>query len=260
MTQQDQDKIIDRIRKLLKHANDNASGAEAERDTAMRMAMKLLAMHNLSMSQVEMEDKEDRDQTFIEEFPDPFRRVVAEAIAKLFFCKFYSGQVPNKQKRYFYFVGLESNATTAAEMTSWLLKSIYSESQRAQKANGNAHGFGTTFRNAVAIRISERCDAIRSEAEQEDVAAREAAEQAGTSDATALALSTLYANEQAANESYIKDILKIELKTKNSTLHKKSKKADEMGREFGDKVNLNKQIPTTPKADDSAAPVVLIGN
>jgi len=258
MTQQDQDKIIDRIRKLLKHANDNASGAEAERDTAMRMAMKLLAMHNLSMSQVEMEDKEDRDQTFIEEFPDPFRRVVAEAIAKLFFCKFYSGQVPNKQKRYFYFVGLESNATTAAEMTSWLLKSIYSESQRAQKANGNAHGFGTTFRNAAAIRISERCDAIRADAVKEDEETRGSEDQT-VSASTQLALSTLYENEQAANEAYIRDILKIELKTKNSTLHKKSKKADEMGREFGDKVNLDKQIAATPTPDDSA-PVALIGN
>ena len=44
-----EDKIIDKIAKLLAVANGNAAGGEHERDTAMRMATKLLIKHNLSM-------------------------------------------------------------------------------------------------------------------------------------------------------------------------------------------------------------------
>ena len=42
----DQSKIIDRVRKLLKMANDNAAGAKHERNNALRMAHKLIAKHS----------------------------------------------------------------------------------------------------------------------------------------------------------------------------------------------------------------------
>lgn len=47
-----EDKIINRIKKMLALAND-AAAAEGERDNAMRMAYNLLAKHNLTMATVE---------------------------------------------------------------------------------------------------------------------------------------------------------------------------------------------------------------
>jgi hypothetical protein len=233
----DQEKIVDKIRKLLKHAADSAEGAEHERDNALRMAMKLMAKYNLHDVKME-EDKEDRDETVDEHFPDPFRRIIANAIAEMFFCKFYSNNVPGKQKKNFHFVGLESNAITAKEMAAFVIKSICDESGRVQREHMGSHGFGTTFRNAAATRIAERCRAIR--AEEEKAQAQEVAPTGSKS--TAVTLAGFYETELAANEAYIKNILGIQLRKGKATMSNKSSHASQLGRAFGDKINLGPQV------------------
>jgi hypothetical protein len=241
----DNEKAVNKIRKLLAHATDSAAGSEHERDNAMRMALKLLAKHNLTMADVE-EEKEDRDMVFMEQFPDPYRRVIANAIAEMYFCKFYHVKVPNKQKLNFHFVGLESNCNTALEMTKYVIKSVSDESNLKQREAGAGAGWGTTFRNAACARIAERCREFRAEAEAESAVESQ-------STGTALVLANLYETEKEANTSYIVKILNVKLTEKKTTLVNKSRSANAQGREFGDKVNLSNQIASN--AQQPAAPV-----
>lgn len=239
MTAQEQNaKIIDRIRNLLKVANNDATGngVEHERDIAMKRALTLLAKHNLSMADVAVEDKEDRDSAELEEFPCPFRRVVGNAIAEMYFCKFFFIKIPNKQKYMFHFVGLESNCNTAKEMTAYLIKSICQESTIKQREAQAASAWGTTFRNAASRRISERCAEFRAEAEAESAVEAQ-------STGTALVLANLYETEKVANENYIVKVLNItDLKPKTVKLMNKSQSAAAQGRKFGDNVSLSNQI------------------
>jgi hypothetical protein len=253
----DQNKIIAKIQKLLNHAKDGAAGAEAERDTAMRMALKLMTKHNLSMDKVSIENKEDRDELLLEQFPDPYRTMIGHAIAELFFCKFFRTKVPGKQKYNFHFVGLESNAITAREMTLYAIKSVSDESNRAQRDAGGNAGWGTTFRNGAALKISQRCFALRKEAEEtktedylKDV---EDDEPSPVSTGTALVLSNVYQTEADANDSFIEKVLGIQVKKKKLNVVNKSNNALSQGLEYGDKVNLSKQVGTN-------APAPKIGN
>jgi hypothetical protein len=240
-----EEKAIDKIRKLLSHANDNAAGSEHERDNAMRMALKLLAKHNLTMADVAIEDKEDRESITIEQFPCPYRKVIAHAISQLYFSKFFHEKVPNKQKFLFHFVGLESNIMTTKEMTLYLIKSVLDESIKLYgRAPGQAQALATTFRNAASKRIAERCEELRAEAE---------AEHQVESPGTALVLANLYETEKAANENYVVNILGIkDLKKTTVKLANKSQRAAAAGREFGDKINLSNQINGST---EQAAPV-----
>jgi hypothetical protein len=245
---QDNQRAIDKIKKLLAVANNTATGngVEHEQETAMRQALALLAKHNLSMADVaDNLDKEDRDVAEIdEEFPCPWRRVVAGAIARMMFCQFFFTAVPGKQKYKFSFVGLESNAEAAKSMTQWLLKSVYQESMKRQKDQGQTVAFGTTFRNAAGDRISTRCHEMRMEAEQ-------APEYNG---GHALALTSLYKQELEANDVFIEKILGLKVKTKKVKGEIKDRDGLRQGVDFGNKVNLSSQLGTA-----KVAPVASLG-
>lgn len=263
MSEDQTQKVIAKIQKMLKHANDNAAGSEHERDNAMRMALKLMAKYNLSMADMDVSNKEDRDQSEMEQFPDPYRRAIAGSIAELFFCKFFYRKVPGKQKYTFHFVGLESNSITAMEMAKFVIQSVSDESNRAQKAAGQGAGFGTSFRNAAAARISQRAWALRQEAEEESKRPKTAAEAKAEAQedaelhiqapkSTALTLTGVYESESLANESYIKNVMGLNIKTKGLTLGSKSMTASAQGRAFGDKVQLSTQITGANKPVKSA--------
>lgn len=238
MPNSNQDKIISRIQKMLAIANDKAVGNEHERETAMSQVLNLLAKHNISMSEVQSnEEKEDRDILEIaEEFPCPWRRTLAHAIAALYFCRFFFQKIDGKQKYKFTFVGLESNVITAKEMTQYLIKSVYKESIRLRKEKNESVAYETTFRNTAAERIAERCQILREEAEK-DIQAEQP-----VSGSTALTLSSLYKQESEANENYIKTILNIDITIKKNLPQFKSRAGIKDGYQYGDKVNLNKQI------------------
>ena len=243
------EKAIDKVRKLLKVADSGATGngVEHEQETALRQALAIMAKHNLSMADIEeVEEKEDRDNIEIaEEFPCPWRRVLAGAVAKLFFCTFVFIKVPNKQKYKFIFVGLESNAITAKEMTQYLIKSVFKESYRQQKERNETVAFGTTFRNAAANRIAVRCNALMEEA------------QADTSlvSGRALTLTSVYEQEEKLNLNYIDKVMGMPLVEKKIKGEYKSRSGLAAGTDYGNKVNLNRQL-SAPKA---TAPTLSLG-
>lgn len=243
-----QDRIIDKVRKLLAVANDSATGngVEHEQETAMRQALAMLAKHNLSMSDItDLDEKEDRDCIEItDEYPCPWRRVIAQAVARMFFCQYFKTQVPNKQKYNYSFVGLESNAITAKEMVLFLMKSVNAESLRRQKEQNEGVAFGTTFRNAAANRIAARCDALRKETESD----------ASLNVGSALVMANYYEQEMLMNDSYISKVLGIKLKTKSVKGQIKSVSGAQQGVAFGNNVSLNRQV-----SNNTPAPVLRIG-
>jgi hypothetical protein len=254
MQQNDQERVIEKIKKLLAVVNSTATGngVEHEQETAMRQAHALLAKHNLTMGDV-LDEKEDRDLAVIaEEFPDPYRRVIAIAAANLFFCKFYWEQVPGKQKYKFCFVGLESNAETAKHMCIYLIQSVSRESDRQRKEQGTSAGWGTTFRNAAATRIAARCAAIRADAEADQTLNQSAIP--GASNSRALTLVSHYENESKANDDFIEKILGINLKTKKLGGKLLDGGAAAKGDAYGRKVSLNKQVTGTPTPSAAALP------
>jgi hypothetical protein len=123
------DKVIARIKKMMSMAKGTAVGGEAERETAMKMADVC-----------------------------PWRWSVAYSLANLYFCEYFSTQVPGKQRKNLHFVGLESNVQTAKEMTAYAIKSIYGQSVKTRKESGQtaAAAFETSFCNAAAAAIFTR--------------------------------------------------------------------------------------------------------
>ena len=235
-------KIIDKVKKLLNMAGGDAAGGEHERDTAMKMALKLLAKHNLSMADCQTV-KEGRLSVTMEAELCPWRKVVGGAIAKLFFSSFYFQRVPGKQRNRFTFVGLESNIETSLQMTKFLIKSLTREVKLQRAAHGYTSAWETSFFNAASIRISQRCYAIRAEAEAESTPA------AGTG----LVLASLYAQEEASNLRHIAEEMGLVLKTgKPSKMSFGDLNGAAAGREFGDNVSLSNNIATNPRANPNA--------
>lgn len=242
MTQDaNKDKVLAKVQKLLNTANGTAEGGEHERDTAMRMALKLLAMHNLEMTDLQAK-KEERMTATLETYTCPWRRTVAGAISSMFFSKYFYTGVPGKQKHTFTFIGLESNVITARDMTEWVIKSVTKECLRKKREVGGNAAWETSFFNAAASVISQRCREMRAEAEMESTP---------TSTGTALVLASIYDQEEKANLAHIAEEMGIKLRTKSIKLAVKDLGGMAAGREFGKNINLDRQIgngtPASPK-------------
>lgn len=232
MQVQDQDKIIAKVTKLLATANGTAEGGEHERNTAMKMALNLLAKHNLSMADCET-PTEGREATIIEHDLCPWLRVVANSVAKMYFSHFFSSRIHGKQRMKFNFIGLESNVATSISMTNWIIKSMRKEAAKARKTFGHGAAWETSFYNAAACRISERCIALRQEAE---------AASKPQATGTGMVLASLYDQEDKANSAYIKDVLGKILTTGKIRMSGGSLDGLAAGREFGSNVNLSNQL------------------
>lgn len=248
-----QDKIIEKIRKMMAIAKDNADGGEHERDNALRMAYKLMAKHNLNEKDIGsssgvsggLDQERVASNFFIE--PCPWRRWICGAIGELFFCTVFTERV-KEQSYKVVFVGAEGNSITAMEMSRFLIKDIEKEGRRLRKARyGNAKGeasrFETTFFNATSSTISRRCKALREEAEQESAIEVTVAEAAGSTGA--LVLANFYQQEMEKNALFLKEslgIAKLNPPKKGGKVAYDDPDAVRLGRQYGDKINLSKQI------------------
>jgi hypothetical protein len=220
-------KVIDRIRKMMAMATDER-GAENERETAMRMALKLLAKHNLTMQHLE-EETEERGKSVLDGRNFPWERTVAFGLAQLYFCKYY---FTTKGARCDHnFIGLESNATTALEMSKFVIASVRREGSAYVSRGGP--GSHTDFSKGAAARIYARCDALRKQAEAESAAE--------ATPGTSLVLASVYKTEEAANQALL-DEMGTKLKQGRNQQRSSNYSAYAAGREFGDRINLNRQV------------------
>lgn len=233
MAEVQNEKIVAKIKKLLAVANGNAEGGDHERDTAMKMALKMLAKHNLEMGDVSVVAKELRGQQECWHDMCPWRRTVAGAMARMFFCEFYYIPVKDTRQKYkFVFVGLESNTITAMEMTNYVIKSVGKEAKKARTAQMQTSKFETAFMNAAAIRVSHRTFEMQREAEKE-----QAAEATGT----ALVLANYYETEKQENQAFIADTIGT-LKVVKSNLKNHDMAGTLAGDTYGKNISLNNQL------------------
>lgn len=225
-------KVLEKIRKLLAMANhENAN--ETERDTAMRQAHALLTKHGLDMASVENHVKEKidpRGQYAHEDWSIPWTRSVRASIAKLFMCEYYYGEKINGTRQYHYFVGRESNATTAEYMSVFVVGSILKEG-RARYGH-NLSPQTRAFGEGAATRLWQRIEQLISTKIQEVQA----------SDGKGLALIDLRTSEQEGNADFVKD-----WNVKKSVSRKTSLDANayNAGKNHADSIGLNVQVSTT---------------
>lgn len=253
-----QERIIDRVRKMLALAKD-AGATEGERDNALRMAHATIAKYNLDMAAVEREAKkkgtsesaEPREFHSARFFGRPWARQVAVACAELFFCEYlYVPAFKGKDTTHI-FVGRVSNTLTAAEMAQWLVAAVMKEGKRYQRANDAGNIAYRSFAVGAAGRIRDRVREIRLTAEAasdalapatgRSDAVRAPTDAAAASGGTAIVLRSVYATEHAENKAL------IEKKYGGLTRKGRGGKDVEIGaalagREYGDKVNLDRQV------------------
>jgi hypothetical protein len=214
--------ISEKIRKTLALANDSGA-TEQERETALRMAHAMLAKHNLTLAEVEHAGEERRGVNTVTMYGPPWARIVAMGIAKLCFCEYVTQ--PGRGSTVHYFIGLESNSTTAAELSRFVIESIRRESLR--------YGRGSrSFASGAGHRVHRRCEEIITAAKRQEPA----------TPGTALVLANVYASEHTKNRAIIAAKWSGRLRNGSNRSRISDAGAYDAGRAYGDRVSLNRQM------------------
>jgi hypothetical protein len=253
---QEQNKILRRVRKMIKLAND-AGATEGERDNALRMVQATLAKYNISMQEVDASEEQEKRGALREAFlGKPWAIQIAAAIGRMCFCHYYyqtlGGNAGPTQKALHTFIGLESNVTTAKEMARFVVESVNREAQRYQRSIGGGYADYRAFAQGAAAKIRLRCAVIQHEASTQGVAeqaveADDHASLAKSGAGTALVLASLYKTEEDANKAWMEE-RKIDLKPgRSQSIDTRRGYAHKAGAEYGAKVSLHRQVGGSAK-------------
>jgi len=216
------EKVIERIKKMLRLANDPAASS-GERDNAMRMVQATLAKYNLSIGNLGSTD--DRGRSDVLAYGRPWARTVGAACAKLYFCKYFYIRT-GKDNAYHCFVGTEANRVIAEEMLKYLIWSIFRESRSACTSTADRNSFGA----GAASKLWERA-----------VELTEKPPEKAYSGSTALVLVGHYDQEESRNAQWLQE-QGVALKVKKTRTRLGSMSGFSKGRVFGEKAFLNKQV------------------
>lgn len=227
----EKENVLRKVRKMLALHNDN-SASEGERDNALRMAHATLAKYNLNLSDAEKKEDERIDSA-VEFSPHAWARTAAMAVADLFFCEYFFFSVGSSQRIKHYFIGRESNVITAQEMAKYVVKSISSQARKETKRLFEDGKFERDFCKGASEAIYIRCKEIRASAEKED-------SEQFSSTRTDIVLSSLYKTEKEENAFVIAE--KYNLEQSNVRQSSAGIVAFEKGKQFGNSINLNKQL------------------
>jgi Protein of unknown function (DUF2786) len=186
LTMIDISKIVDRVRKLLALANNNANEKEAA--SAAARATALLAEHNLTMAQVESAGDDARISNEFE--TRNWSREMCHALAKLNFCKSWY-ECERRGYDSVTILGTQANVATTAVMLDYLVQTAV----RLAKEQCATELDRQHFRKGFSARIAERLDELREQRAQ-------SATQTGSGSGNTLpALASLYAQHALANEA-----------------------------------------------------------
>jgi hypothetical protein len=222
-----ENKVLERVKKMIALGNDSAA-TEAERETALRMAYNLLAKYNLSISDLPSEqDNEARERQDVVISADRWARSLAQAVAKLFFCRyFYSGTGTSGKDKHC-FVGRQSNVITARYMREFLIKSVKREATGRYKSptspQGRSFCVGTV--DSIRKRVEEM---IKTDTE--------------STPGTALVLASLHQREADANSKWLEQAGLSLTTSKARADNSLRASAFYDGREYGKTVSLNQQV------------------
>lgn len=244
LSSSDKTRVLSRIKKLLALAHDDRA-PEGERDNALRAAHATLAKYNLSMSELKSDQPDDprvKGEMRTKDFP--WMRTCAFAIAKLFFCEYFYNKPPGSTYQTHHFIGRSTNATSAQDMTNFVLNSILREA-RCARANAPESvmapgAWERNFCKGAAHRISERCNEIRATATKPP-----ASLPVGSSN-TALVLASFYDSEREANKKWLAQI-GITTRATASRQRSNTRIGYDAGRAFGDSLNLNSNTNLSTK-------------
>lgn len=206
MTDDQRHRILDRVRKMLRLAQD-AGATEGERDNAMRMAHATLAKYNLELAETEVQggstSKEEPREKQSEDFlGHPWALQISAAIARLYFCFYYYQGIrgnggPNRKAKHV-FVGRHSNAITAKEMAAFVTQAVHREACRYQRAvKGNVpiyRAFAQAAAQKVRLRVHEILEATKAQTT------------APKTPGTALVLASVYKTEEQANLQFLQGL------------------------------------------------------
>lgn len=215
------DKVIERIKKMLRLANDPAASA-GERDNAMRMVQATLAKYNLSIGSL---SSDDRGRSDVLAYGRPWARTVGAACAKLYFCKYFYIRT-GKDNVYHCFVGTKANRVTAEEMLKYLVGSILREGRSACTSTAERNSFGA----GAASKLWERAVELTQKPPEE-----------AHSGSTALVLVGHYGQEESRNAQWLQE-QGVAPKTKKTSTRLGSMSGYLKGVVFGEKASLNKQV------------------
>lgn len=222
-----ENKVLERVKKMIALGND-AAATEAERETALRMAYNLLAKYNLSLSDLpEDGSNEARERQDVVISADRWARSLAQAVAKLFFCRYFYSQTGTSGKDKHCFVGRQSNVITARYMSEFLIKSVKREATSRYKSPTTPQG--RSFCVGTVDSIRKRVEVmIKSDTE--------------STPGTALVLVSLHERESTANQKWL-DSEGLSLTTSRARADNSLRAgAFYEGREYGKTVSLNQQV------------------
>jgi hypothetical protein len=245
------DDVIAKITKLLARSSTERGATEAEAETAMRMALELLARHNLSMDQLKFEDvkeKEIREDELHHTSTLKMQRWaidIATAAADLYFCDYIThisrtGRWRRELKHIF--IGRSDNVIVAKEVADYLIDTTlrlsreggreYAKSDPDITRRGRSR-FERNFRKGCTARLMERAWSIVHEASQP-------AQTPGEN--TLPALRDLYSTTAEENKRYIgKHWPKLgKMRSARRDWFADFEDGWEEGQAAGDKINLKK--------------------
>lgn len=228
-------KILGRIRKMLALAN-NEGASEGERDNALRMAHATLAKYNLDMAEVESSGKPQQEARAIvkkQYYGRPWARIASQAIADMCFCFYLITPAKRANQCVNWFIGRESNATSAAELAEWVVNSIWREAAKRANALGYGNEYARNFATAATTTVAARCAALK-----------KAATSTSTEGApgTALVLASHYQLELQKNREHL-EASKITVNTMKTRMKDlRNSHALNAGTEYGKSINLNRQV------------------
>lgn len=225
------EKIINRIRKMLALGQDSAA-SQGERENALRMAHNLLIKYNLDMAQVENHGAGEKREEFRGEFYGrPWALTVSMAVAKLFFCRYYFERSSRRDQVVHCFLGKESNSVTALEMSKYLIASVWKEANKQMRDSGLGAAFRRSFATGAASQINRRVNELIKESTKPQ-------EPTGT----ALVLASLYQTEESENALAMEKLGVVVKRTNLSSKKSFDPQGFGQGVEFGQSLNLNRQL------------------
>jgi hypothetical protein len=222
--------ILDRIQKLLALANDKAA-TENEAATAMRMAMGLMARHNIEETQIIERNKPATTQREIKLEREWWVNVCAAA-AELYSCRYLI--YANESIR---FIGDPVNTEAAFMTATWLadqVERLYSANLPPGMTQSERAKYRRTFKFACAVRVRLRAREL-----MKDIRENEAAAQSATG-STALVVASMMDQQLALADDFLAQKYP-NLRTKKSKPRKLGP-GTRAGYAAGEHVNLRRNV------------------
>lgn len=221
--------IIRKMRALLAMSESTANEYEAM--AAARQLHAMLAKHNMSVDVLSYE--EDIGEEEYETTIRPWKRLLANHIAKLYFCKYYHVKYSSRNGS-IVFVGSEANRTFALHIFKVIVKTIERQANKeSRRLYGKENcGFVSSFWAAAKTRIVERCEELMEAAKEGTLEDEEGN--------TLPALLSTYESIQLALEDYADKNLDLTYKTSRTKVSNHA--GATKGRETGNKVQLSRAI------------------